>query len=314
MNTRKTILTVAVLAGISLQSCIFEYPDNCPEPGVTVSYDWAELRGNGIELPEGMSVIFYPEEGVGTWRYELPVEGGTVDPPDGRYHVMSFNNDTRSVTVEESGSFDAAVAHAHGGRLLQVMRGEFAESAAPPMDEQQPVASPPDMLAVAVESTPWRMEGYTATLRLLPKQFTCRYDVTVRDVSNTASIAALSMQMSNLAAGKVLSDSRRLSQTVTIPAELEVTDSTTLRGTLLSFGPAMGAEKIALGVNIWLKDGQKRSYSFDVSSQVLPREDALNLNVEVGGIDLPEVTDSGSVGNIQVGVDNWEFIDIELTN
>ena len=40
----------------------------------------------------------------------------------------------------------------------------------------------------------------------------------------------------------------------------------------------------------------------------------MNLTIRVGGIDLPEIENEGDMGNIQVGVDNWDTIDIELTN
>lgn len=308
-------LLTAIATGAICSGCIFEYPEPCPTDGtVAVSYDWHEVASDSV--PRGMSVLFYPHDGYDYWRFELPAGGGEVELDEGTFDVLTFNNDTHSVLFSGLGSSGTAMAYTSPTTLTSVLDGIYAGSAPPPRsDVSQPVCAQPDMMYTATARgfsfSAMDLESY---ITLAPTQFTCCYKVIVENVSNTTSIGMLSMSLNGLASYKHLATGTRSAGQVEIPAPLTIADATTLSGTVVCFGPASDSDNTRLSINLWLKDGQKINYVFDVGPQVIPYATAMNLTIRVGGIDLPEVDDEGDMGNIQVGVDNWDTVDIELTN
>lgn len=308
-------LLAAFVTGAICSGCIFEYPDPCPTDGsVAVNYNWNSVAADSV--PRGMSVLFYPLDGYDYWRFELPAAGGEVELDEGTFDVLTFNNDTRSVMFNGLGAASTAMAYTAPTTLTSGLNGVYAESAPPPRsDASQPVCAQPDMMyAATVHSFSFSAMEMESSITLAPTQFTCCYKVIVENVTNTASIGMLSMSLNGLASYKHLATGTRSAGPVEIPATLTIADDTTLAGSIVSFGPAANTDNTRLSVNLWLKDGQKRNYVFDVSQQIIPYATAMNLTIRVGGIDLPEIENEGDMGNIQVGVDNWDTIDIELTN
>lgn len=307
---------MAVLtSGALCSGCIFEYPEPCPVNGaVAVNYDWRDVAADSV--PGGMSVLFYPTDSYDYWRFELTPKGGEVDLDDGTFEILSFNNDTRSVMFNGLGSIRTAMAYTTPTTLTSGLAGVYTASPPPPRsDATQPVCAEPDIMFTATD------DGFTvaaadtlSAVTLVPAQFTCCYKVIVENVTNTASIGTLSMSLNGLASYKHLYTHARSPEPVEIPSALTIAGESTLAGSLISLGPATGADRTSLSVNLWLRDGQKKNFVFDVSDQVLPYPDAMNLTIRVGGIDLPEIKDEGNMGDLHVDVDNWETVDIELSN
>ena len=56
-----------------------------------------------------------------------------------------------------------------------------------------------------------------------------------------------------------------------------------------------------LSLYVWLADGRKFCYGFDVSGQTRAAADPLNVDIVVSGLELPEPVGGG----FDVSVDGW---------
>jgi len=84
----------------AVSSCIYEYDTCQPARDINIVNDW-ELVAKAS--PKGIVFIFFSEDGSAPWRFDFPgMEGGTVNMPQGRYSMLSFNDDTYNVRFIEN--------------------------------------------------------------------------------------------------------------------------------------------------------------------------------------------------------------------
>ena len=98
---------------------------------------------------------------------------------------------------------------------------------------------------------------------------------------------------------------------MSVPGRLDISGDV-FEGELSNFGPAPENSGNLLSLYVWLLDGKKQVFTFDVSDTVGSVPPGADLAIRISGIKLPEA--QGSTGDMQVGVDNWEYVDIELKN
>lgn len=93
-----------ILTGCSRRDVLDDYPVS----GVNIMLDW---EGVTDELPEGVRVIFYPKNAGGKKvDTYLPVKGGGVKVPPGRYSVVLYNYNTEMVQIEGEGAYETIEA------------------------------------------------------------------------------------------------------------------------------------------------------------------------------------------------------------
>lgn len=308
---------VALALAVCLCGCIFEYPD-CPpdeetDGRVKVEFDWAHAPQ---AAPDGMGILLYPSSGHSFWRYDLRPAGGFINPPDGHYHILTFNNDTERVLFEDSGDFNTICLTTRTAQLTDGLTATYLGAQPPRGREEaaQPVMAQPDMMWSAASPAATLSEG--DTIRLAPRQIIARYTVEVDSLVNGASAVQMCMAVSGLSIARVLADSANVDYAVTVPGSIYRHASPALRGELLTFGDCASAPRNTLYIYFWLRDGQKQLHQFDVSGQVDGADDPLNVVIRIHRIELP-VTQGPSQGEgtgMDVGVDNWETVDIELSN
>lgn len=86
-----------------------EILDDYPVTGIRISLNWV---GATDQLPEGVRVIFYPKDAEGRKiDTYLPVKGGEVKVPPGRYSAVVYNYDTEVVQVTDDGSYETILAY-----------------------------------------------------------------------------------------------------------------------------------------------------------------------------------------------------------
>ena len=89
----------------AVSSCIYEYDTCQPERGIIIVNDWELVA---MASPKGMAFIFFPEDGSVPWRFDFPgMEGWMVNMPQGRYSMLSFNDDTYNVRFIENEGTEA---------------------------------------------------------------------------------------------------------------------------------------------------------------------------------------------------------------
>lgn len=100
---------------------------------------------------------------------------------------------------------------------------------------------------------------------------------------------------------------------VTMPSTMSVNEDK-ITGNMFCFGPATDALPHTLSIYVWLADGQKQVYAYDVSDIVNNNPDSLMLTIRVSGLRLPDVKPDPDGGGMDVDIDNWTVENIELTN
>ena len=280
--------------------------------GLRVNFDGSRAPG---AHPEGMGILLYPTSGHSHWRYNLRPSGGTIEVADGHYDLITFNNDTEDVLFENDGAYATLCAVTREASLTDGLSLTYG-GAAPPRgrDADQPVMAQPDMM--------WRvlLPGLAVvrndTVTLAPEPVVATYTITVDSVENLESAAQMCMAVSGLSVARVLADSVNVDWPITVPGSIARLQSASLRGQMLTFGDCASARSNTLFLYFWLRDGQKRLYQFDVSAQVASAPDPMNVDIRVARLQLPvtQTPDSGEDAGMDVGVDNWETVDIELYN
>lgn len=299
----------------TLQGCIYDDLPPCPpEDGerFVVRQDWSEAEAGtpGFAMPEGVSVQLYAQGSARWWRFLTPAEGGEVDVPEGSYSIASFNNDTQDIIITGNEAFATLTAYTTEGSLLSPLGESYAEGAEPPRhNPEESVRREPELLYAGTAECELNAEYPEVTI--VQHRLTGIYSVRVTGVTHSEGIAGVSMSLSGLSGARRIADGERVGKPVTIAGLLKVTDSGTLEGRLQNFGPAVEGVSHTLSVFVWLLDGSKIAFGYDVTGQITAGR--LDLDIEVSGMELPEVEDP-DIGGMDVGIDNWENVDIELTN
>lgn len=95
-----------------------ELLDDYPVVTVRIGFCWDDALLAGGAMPEGMRVLFYPRDpgGLKVDVY-LPVSGGEVKIPPGRYSVVVYNYDTETVLIRGEEAYETIEAYTNFCRL-----------------------------------------------------------------------------------------------------------------------------------------------------------------------------------------------------
>ena len=305
------VLLPALAIGLASASCIFDYPDSdCIESGnVRIDFDWSLSPDSH---PEGMGVFLYSTADESYWRFDLRPSGGFITARNSHYNILTYNNDSESTIFVNNGDYHTIAATTRTAQLADGFSSETA-IAQPPRGKSsgQLIMEEPDM--VWTDAFPNRTIESTDAITFKPQKVVAVYKILVDGIENLASASQFSCSLSGLSAAYSLGDKTKMDFTATIPAKLTQTDAQSISGTLHTFGTSPSATENWLAVYFWLRDGQKVMFQFDVTSQIHNTPNPMEVYINLSGIKLPPV-ESKPEGGMDVGVDNWEIIDIELSN
>lgn len=281
-----------------------------PLDDTEVAYDWSAAPDAD---PEGMTLSLYtPSSNEKPWLYNLKPTGGVIDVPEGTYRAISYNNDTDGILLRNTDSYEKTEIYTRNGELLDGL-GEAYYGTLPSRSVDEPVVITPDMI--------WSCASTVTTgdkkIILAPRQLTPRYSFTATEVSNLAGASKMCASISGLSGGIYLNSGESSVYPVTMPAAAKADGDSRINGGMITFGiPRAPSSRNILSLYIWLKDGTKHNFNFDVTEQVRQAADPMNVTVQISGISLPEITPSpdtpGTGGGIGVDVDTWHTVDIEL--
>ena len=301
-----------LLAAAGLSGCIFTYQGDCPDPRLVVRFDWTDAP---TANPEGMGVLLYPNTGAAYWRFDFRPQGGTVDIDAGTYSVITFNNDTEKLLFEADGSYATLCATTREARITDGLSLTYDGAMPPARTDAEPVMAQPDIVWSATITEVNVGTETTDTVTLRPRQIVATYTVVVDSVINRESATQMCMAVSGLSVARVFADPEPVDKAVTVPAPISVDGDRGLCGSLYTFGRSPSAAGNTLSLYFWLRDGRKQLYQFDVSPQVVAAPDPLNVLIHIAQLKLPIAeAPPGPGGGVNVGVDNWETVDIELSN
>lgn len=305
--------TLLMASGCGL---IFDDLPPCPEQRVRIDFNWDYAGNPSFYPPDGMTVLCYPVDGEDYWRYELPTEGGEVTLPYNSYNIVALNNDTRNINHINEQTYGGAMVYTQATTVTASLFREQNAAEPPHPDQVQPIRREADMMYVADHGdTIHHIQDEDLLLTLYPRQFTPNYQIIVDSVENLQALSTAAFALSGLSGAKYIADGQRIGTPVTFPGTLAVSGDRQLSGNVVTFGPTSVPHKNILCIYIWLRNGEKYVYMYDVTDQIDSSPDQMNLTVRVGGFTLPNIPDSGNnVGNLNVGIDNWITVDIELEN
>ena len=321
----RQIYAAAVTACL-FSSCIYDY-DNCPERiAFTIVNDWS---GCSYANPDGMAYIFFSNSDGDPWRYDFPgMEAGKISLPEGNYSFISYNDDTSGVYFKENRGYGGYTAYCRECDLFDGL----ADSKPARSSADEPVVRCPSMmwgcaywsfdltfgmLSYIPHGTPDSDVAQVSPpeMRLIAHQkpLVAHYTCDIQDVTNLGGVSRLRASMSGMSDSLNLTSGHRSALRSTLPFAARATDSNTIRSEFHTFGPADSpACTNILNLYVWLTDGRRFNYEFDVSDQVRSAPDPMNVYIRLRGLDLPE-SDIGGSGGFGVSVDGWTTVVINIT-
>lgn len=307
----------ASLAAACSCSLIYDY-DNCPD-GFAVASDW--MFAPDAE-PESMAYLFFSQGTNDVWRYDFQGrQGGEVPLPDGLYRSLSFNDDSGVTTISDpSDGYESMRATTPGTTLHLSLGGPDS------LDGQKVRACPTQLWGQSIadvrlvdEGVYWKASATSdqkfsdeKILTYFPRPLMAKYTYEVRDIANLKGAKRITAALTGMASSLLLAGQERTGPPATLPFGAGKIDEASIGGNFLTIGlPENPSDPNYLWIYVWLTDGRKLSYRFDVTDQARKAPDPMNVHLMVAGIDLPE-SEPATEGGFDVNVDGWvvEIIDI----
>lgn len=335
MKTKKWIYVMISSLSLLLLVTACEHKELCyHHPHTTqlqVEFDWSYApdaeRNNEVE---GMCLWFYPVDEAGTqtgepMRYDLAgMKGGTVEIPVGRYQVLYYNNDYEVVQFRGVGDFWQQECYTREGSLFEPVFGNASYSAprAKGTEEERVVITPEMMWGDHAMNVDIREKGLSywfvrdgeterttierdeLRLTLMPHEQICRYTYEIRNVKNVGYVTQMSASLSGMSGSVFCASEQVEDEAVTLPFEASFDEQTHIVGDFHTFGHhPENDERHKLALYVWLNDGSKWLYTFDVTGQVDEAPDKRRVHIVIDELSLPEPI--GDDSGFQPTVDGW---------
>ena len=175
------LIPVFLLSSCEHKELCYMYPQFAV---VRVTFDWKNIDER--DRPEGMRVCFYPQQGGETWVFDFPGgKGGTVEIPEGDYHVASFNYDTEMIDWKDEGDYAAFMA-------------DTRDVSAP--DKTPACVTPGYLCGDCLDGVHLKnlRPGTETVVSLFPKRMVCRYTYEVNGIRNPEQVADIRAGLSGM--------------------------------------------------------------------------------------------------------------------
>lgn len=322
------VVVALLFAGCSL---IYEDYSNCkPNKSISDFFIDVDWKYAPEAAPEGMAYLFFPSGGSGDiWRFDIPgKDGGTVSVADGNYRMVCINDDTSRILFRDEESYLFS-CYCRPGGLYDGLGGTIDRPLGPSESPSgEPVEICPDMMwcgnvwELNLEADgEWVTTGESSEkvyssrrgVTFYPRRAVAHYDFIVSDVKNLSGVRRICASVSGMASEVYPATLKRGYDAVTLPLSARIVGDDRVEGNFLTFGlPENDAAPNKLTLYVWLTDGRKFSYEFDVTSQARNAVDPMRVTLAVGGITIPESEPEGGEGAFDISIDGWitETIDI----
>lgn len=285
----------------------------CPSDGmrtVEVRFSW-ELASEAS--PEGMTVYFFPvSQGARIWRFDIPGrEGGHVELPPGTYRLLAVNNDLPGITFTSQESFGAFAARARSARSADLLGSTGMLYGCTVGNVEVTVCG-----VTYTSSDGAAKECPLGVIRCRPDSLSTVYRIELRDCRGLENVRSVTGRLQGVAPEFRVAD--RIPEGEPAASALTFTRAgSTLKGAVTGFGsPAGYPPRFTLILQVVRKDGSVIVKNIDVTAQVINSKNPRSVFIILEGLEIPDgdkpVDPGGDVG-IEVGVDGWQVIDIELS-
>ena len=346
MRKSMKILLVAALAGTPalLSSCVhkelcFDHEPHAPKSEVTIEAeyerewqytykggtDWEAYSGwrqdFGMtydslrpEIPSGLRVVVYNSDGTNNMLNIAP-EGETVRMIPGEHSMLFYNNDTEYIVFDDMQSFVSARATTRTRTRSSYMGNPFAEE-----EYNENTVNAPDMLYGNYEESyiaELTMEPDIMPVTMHPLVFT--YLVRYEFSHGLEYVALARGALSGMAESVWLNSGHTSEEPATILYDCTIEDFGT-QALVRSFGvpdfpnehySVKAPHTYALNLEVRLRNGNIKSFDFDVTDQVALQPQGGVIIVD--GIDISDEEGWSGGSGFDVDIDDWgEYEDVEI--
>ncbi|MBD5369390.1 MAG: DUF5119 domain-containing protein [Bacteroides sp.] len=314
MKAAKIIMPTMIAA--SLTAC--HHKDLCYEHvhrvDINVVFDWQ----NALDATaKSMALYMYDTESGEHLRYIFDNnQGGPLSIPFGTYNGLCLNSDDTDWAIirneDDINSFEIYTADAEALETTGLSTRTMPRARA---TEVERVARTPGMIWSDRQDQIYLPETTTnKTITFYPDEDICHYTVDIYDVDNIEAIEGTSLDgtISGMAEGYLHGKKITTDNSVTMPFVMTVDrDNSSLHGEFLTFGECCTTARThTMTVYMYLDDGSKKYYNFDVTDQVTGAADPRHVHIVIHGLSIPNpLTETG--GFIP-DVDDWEAVYINL--
>lgn len=321
MKTLRFTSTSLLLTTLLLGATSCNHKDLCfdhmHQIETDVVFDWQKAPDAN---PASMAVVMFDRNLQNDpIRYILSGrDGGTIDLPFGQYDAIALNADLNDwAYFRNQPDIESVEIYTHDAERLQAY--QLMPEAVPKVrgtEDERMAATPGMAWSTRSDSIILTADDTHKVITMYPEEIVCHYSVEILDVENLENARGeiIDGTISGMAEGYLHGKRCASDDLVTMPFTLAISDDNTeLRGQFLTFGecPNNKANHI-LTIYLFLSDGSKWYYSFDVTDQVRNAPDPRHVNIVVSGLVLPRPLQSDA--GLHPEVNDWqtETVDIKM--
>ena len=339
---KRILYTLAALLGMAITSCehkdlCYNHPEHSPKTQVNIvaqyeqewqytyegATDWETqwpahfpMKYDNLrpEIPSGLRVMSYHQIGD-EQIHNLPTYGGLLSLREGENDLLFYNNDTEYIVFDEMASYASARATTRSRSRNTYLGNSFYDSKA----TEENTVNAPDMLygnyreGHYVERT---TEAPTLEITMHPLVFT--YVVRYEFSKGLQYVGLARGALAGMAESVYLNNGRTSPEAATILYDCTL-EKFGAQALVNSFGvpnyPNENYSRVegsyALNLEVMLKNGNMKTFEFDVTDQVKLQPHGGVIVVK----DLEVTDEEGKAGGsgFNVSVNGWgEYEDIEL--
>lgn len=307
-----TILTTAALSSCNHKDLCFDHNHNVE---TEIVFDW---RNAPDANPSSMAAVMFDRNNVNDpIRFIFSGrDGGPVNLPEGQYDALGLNADMNDWAVfRNQPDIESVELFTNDAETLEAYN--LMPDAVPRVrgTESERMASTPHMAwSARTDSVIMKLTDSYKRIVLYPEEIVCHYTVTILDVENieNAKGETIDGTLSGMSEGYLCGKKCCTDNTVTHPFTLALDSSgNSIEGHFLTFGECPhNKQPHMLTIYLFLSDGSKWYYDFDVTDQVTNAPDPHNVHIIVRGLVLPRPIQSDA--GLHPDVNEWQTETVDL--
>lgn len=282
-----------------------------------VVFDWSLAPDAN---PSSMAVVMFDRNlAMAPMRFIFSGKtGGSANIPFGQYDALAMNADLNDwAYFRNQPDIETVELYTHDTETLTAynLMPQYVPKVRGTEDERM-AATPGMAWSTRSDNITLDIDDTHKIITLYPEEIVCHYSVEILDVENLENARGeiVDGTLSGLAEGYKYGRRKATDNIVTHPFTLSISDdNVSLKGKFLTFGECPNNKKDhILTIYLFLSDGSKWYYTFDVTDQVRNAPDPRHVNIVVHGLSLPRPLQSDA--GLHPDVNEWqtETVDISM--
>lgn len=279
---------------------------------VSVRFMWDHAEEASVD---GMTLYFFSADGISkNWRFDIAGrEGGKIEIPIGRYHLVACNNDLPGIEIENADQYCSISATAR----RWITTGTFTSTGMLYGSTVDDIYVTPCGVAYETPSGETK-ECDHSLVRCFPDSLSTQYTVNITNVSGLEHVRSVSALLSGEASALTLADHlpSGFGQELSFGLLADRTDNR-LYGSGCAFNYEDGRmEPYILSIIVMLDTGKSLKKTITLTPENINILSRHNVIINVNDFEIPDESDSPpeDVGDINVSVDGWNVIVIDIYN